>query len=120
MPHPTNEMCMRPTHICQTPASQLVAAHESHDNDELPNYDEIINNINDDKSNLIDSPYYQDEKKEFEDKFNDILPSYNDIEREDTKASNEKAKKIANICAVLYGLIFLLAYFAYSSHTGCF
>lgn len=118
MPHPDNKMCMRPTHIYQSPASQLVAAHESHDNDVLPDYREIINNTDKETTQLIENAYYSDEKKDGVEFWQ--LPGYEKIENEDCRISaNKRNKNIANICAVLYGVIFLVGYFTYSSHTGC-
>ncbi|KAG0682046.1 hypothetical protein C6P42_003555 [Pichia californica] len=121
MPHPDEAMCMRPTHINQFPAAQLVAAHESHDNDQLPNYNEIINVSNIDETNLmIDTPYYEDEKNEKSEKLWEELPSYEDSDKKDLRSSNKRAKSIANTCAILYGIIFLGAYFTYSNYTDCF
>lgn len=98
---------MRPTHISHPPASELVAAHESHDNDVLPAYDEIIRNADEETKHLIDSAYCADEKKAFEDDCE--LPAYEKIEKNEAQtATGNRGKTTANVCAVLYGVIFLV------------
>lgn len=108
-------MCMRPTHISHPPASELVAAHESHDNDVLPAYDEIIRNADEETKHLIDSAYCADEKKAFEDDCE--LPAYEKIEK--NEAPTATGKTIANVCAVLYGVIFLAVFFLFNGNMGC-
>ncbi|GAV28592.1 hypothetical protein PMKS-002063 [Pichia membranifaciens] len=113
MPHPDNDMCMRPTHISHPPVSQLVAAHESHDNDELPAYEEIIRNTDEETKPLIETAYCADEKKAFDDNWE--LPAY---EKDEKLEMQRASPAVVRFIAGSYVVIFLVTYIVGCRYMG--
>lgn len=111
MPHPDNDMCMRPTHISHPPVSQLVAAHESHDNDQLPAYEEIIRNTDEETKPLIETAYCADEKKAFDDNWE--LPAY---EKDEKFEMQRASPTVVRFIAVSYIMIALVAFFGVGAY----
>lgn len=116
MTNPDNDMCMRPTHVLQPAVSQFVAAHESHDNDELPAYEEIIRNADEETKHLIETAYYADEKNAFGD--NCELPAYEKVEKFNQAA---KTGRRILVCTgvVVYVLTFMGVVSVLNNHGGC-
>jgi hypothetical protein len=140
---------MRPTHITSVKESQLVGANESHDNDVLPAYHEIVNttiDLKEEKKDLDEKKFmpndeekftfdYENEKDEKSEKFFDdekkeeaqwLLTDYSVLESARDSSNNvhslNRGKTIAKIAAVVYIFVAIILFFTVyggASHQGC-
>lgn len=141
-------MCMRPTHVSAIPETQLVGVNGSHDNDLLPEVDEIVHTIItcgdgtdviyvEDKTLLYDYEkaymfedekdekkyfYYDDEKNEDSDWF---LPKYERVESgefaesEDSQVNTRRLSRGKTIAKAAAGVYILLGAVAlYAMYNG--